>query len=100
MSTTTMTTIEVDQSTAAILQALKYKAAAQGLSLDAILRPLAEGMNGAQTEEIKTPFELVHDLIGSIDSSAPDPDPSAQSRPTLIGGLVAEKLRKQGLKIP
>ena len=41
-----MTTIEVDQNTAVILRALQEKAAAQGTTLDALLKPLAEEENG------------------------------------------------------
>lgn len=42
-------TIQVDPSTAEILQALKAKAEAQGVSLDTLLLPLAEGTNGVAT---------------------------------------------------
>ena len=41
-----MTTIEVDQNTAAILSKLKEKAKTMGLTLDALLKPLTEGENG------------------------------------------------------
>jgi len=47
-----------------------------------------------------TPYELIKDLIGSIDSSAPDSNPMAQPHSTPVGRFVAEKLKKQGLKIP
>jgi len=40
-----MITIEVDQNTAQLLQALKEKAAAQGVTLEALLRPLVENGN-------------------------------------------------------
>jgi hypothetical protein len=46
-----MTTIEVEQSAAALIQTLKEKAAAQGTSLDALLQPLLEEANGKQSEE-------------------------------------------------
>jgi hypothetical protein len=39
-------TIQVDPATAAILQTLKARAEAEGVSLDALLLPLAEGTNG------------------------------------------------------
>lgn len=55
MSTPTTTMIEVEQSVAALLQTLKEKAAAQGLSLDALLRPLAEAASGRQAEEAPAP---------------------------------------------
>ncbi len=41
-----MTTIEVDQDTAVILRKLKEKAKTLGLTLSALLKPLAEGENG------------------------------------------------------
>jgi len=50
MSTPTTTTIEVEQSTAALLQTLKEQATAQGLSLDALLRPLTETASGRPAE--------------------------------------------------
>lgn len=50
MSTPSTTMIEVEQSTAALLQTLKEKANAQGLSLDALLQPLAEAASGEQAE--------------------------------------------------
>lgn len=40
-----MTTIEVDQNSAAILQALQEKAEAQGTTLDVLLKPLTEETN-------------------------------------------------------
>lgn len=42
---TQMTTIEVDLATAALLQALKTKAEAQGVPLDSLLAPLATDAN-------------------------------------------------------
>jgi hypothetical protein len=59
-----MTTIEVDRNTAAILQTLKAKADAQGTTLDALLKPLAEGENGThQPERQMTPKERAADLV-------------------------------------
>ncbi|MFN0112493.1 MAG: hypothetical protein ACKVZH_26845 [Blastocatellia bacterium] len=87
------TTIEFDQTTAAILQVLKEKAAAQGFSLAELLRPLAEATNGVYSEEAKTPFELSSDLIGSIDSSVPDP--TSPPKHTAFGQHLLEKHRKQ-----
>ena len=40
-----MTTIKVDQNTAAILRQLKEKAKVMGLTLDALLKPLTENEN-------------------------------------------------------
>jgi len=51
MSTPNTTTIEVEQSTAVLLQTLKEKASAQGLSLDALLRPLVEATSDEEAEE-------------------------------------------------
>lgn len=51
MSTPSTTMIEVEQSTAALLQTLKEKASARGLSLDELLQPLAEATFGGQAEE-------------------------------------------------
>jgi len=48
-------TIQVDPSTAAILQTLKAKAEAQGVSLDTLLLPLAEGTNGIATIQAEPP---------------------------------------------
>lgn len=48
-------TIQVDQSTAEILQTLKAKAEAQGVSLDTLLLPLAEGANGVATIQAEPP---------------------------------------------
>ncbi len=51
MSTPSTTMIEVEQSTAALLQALKEQATAQGLSLDALLQQLADAASDRQAEE-------------------------------------------------
>ena len=94
------TKIEVREETAVKLQML-----ADGLqiSLDEYLARIAglfalPQMNGhGKVEEEKTPFELVEDLIGSVDSSLPDDPNSLPHRPPMYY-LVAEKLKKQGLK--
>jgi hypothetical protein len=86
-----------------ILQAIIAKATASGLSVNDYLARLLELTNGTAEDaggQTLTPYELVEDVIGSIDSSVPDPDPDAQPRRTVLGQLVAENLRKQGLKIP
>lgn len=41
-------TIQVDPATAAIIEALRVKAEAQGLTLEALLRPLTEEKNGGK----------------------------------------------------
>lgn len=52
-----LTTIEVDQSTAALIQALKERAITRGVTVDALLRPLVESEepaeNGATAEQIE-----------------------------------------------
>ena len=47
---TRMTTIEVDRNTAAILQTLKARAEARGITLDALLKPLTETENGQEQQ--------------------------------------------------
>lgn len=46
-----MTTIEVDQNTAALLRALQEKAEAQGTTLNALLKPLTEVENGTAASQ-------------------------------------------------
>ncbi len=97
-------TLEIDQT---LLQSLQAQASNQGLSVDALLRKFAE--NGNQIDSFPqelhfdlatkpTPYELVKDLIGSIDTSVPDSNPDSQPHHTPLGALVAEKLKSQGLK--
>lgn len=53
-----MTTIEVDQNTAVILRMLHEKAEAQGTTLEALLKPLADEDSGAAIrQEPATPNE-------------------------------------------
>ncbi len=96
--------IEVKAETAAQLQAI---AQALQLSLDEYLGKVIGLVSWSATPapneqsaatETRTPFELAQDSIGAIDSSVPDP--AARPHDTLMGRLVAEKLRKQGLKLP
>jgi hypothetical protein len=47
MNTQTIT-VELQPSTAAILRALQVKAEAQGVTLDSLLLPLAEGLKGKE----------------------------------------------------
>lgn len=73
------------------------------LSLDEYLSRIAELVvlpqaNAAGQAEGPTPYELVEDLIGSVDSSLPD-DPAAPPHRPPMYYVVAEKLRKQGLKV-
>ena len=63
MNTATVT-MQLDPSTAALLRALQLKAAAQGTSLNALLKPLAE----AESESTQAPFEQIEGLLGVIDS--------------------------------
>lgn len=48
---TQMTTIEVDQNTAVIIRLLQQKAEAQGTTLEALLKPLAEEENEAAASQ-------------------------------------------------
>jgi len=103
-------TIEVAPQLAALLLTLQQRAEAQGKTLYAFLREVikenensAELALAAMREEGEaptlTPYELVEDLIGSVDSSLPE-DPEAPPHRPEMYYFVAEKLRKQGLKIP
>ena len=99
--------VEIKAETAAKLQAI---AASLQLSLDGYLEKVAELVPLPETLALpetngppaatKTPYELAKDFIGAIDSSVPDPDPAARPHDTLLGRLVAEKLKKQGLQLP
>ena len=64
---TSTTTIEVDTSTAQILQALKAKAATNGTTLDSLLRPLAESevqpVEDKPLYETATPSELAKAFV-------------------------------------
>src|SRR5262249_11468225 len=78
---------------------LQAKAKARGVRLDDLLLPLTEEENGpeeaSESDGGPTPFELAGDLIGSIDSSVPDPDPIAQPRHTAFGAYLVEKHHKE-----
>lgn len=52
-----MTTIEIDQSTAEILQTLKAEAMTQGKTLAALLSPLLQPNGKHSTDQIVTPVE-------------------------------------------
>lgn len=58
-------TIQIDPSSAAILQALKEKAESQGVALDVLLRTLAEGIPGLQSF-MMTPEEKAEDFISWV----------------------------------
>lgn len=94
--------IEVREETATRLQAI---ADALQLSLDdylariAALVPIHPANEEQKAQEERPLAELLDGLVGVIDSSVPDPDPSAQPRHTLFGQLLVEKFRKQGLKL-
>ncbi len=75
MNTQTVT-VQVDPSVAAILQELQARADAQGLSLDLLLRTLAEGVNGSTSErpfyETATTEEWLKAFNEWVDSHDPD----------------------------
>jgi hypothetical protein len=87
---TETTTIEVDHSTAAILEALKAKAEAQGVSLSHLLEPLAEKI-GAKAEKTffeRTPEERAQALLWWAESqriTAPPLSDEAISRESIYG---------------
>ena len=91
MNTATVT-MQLDPSTAALLRALQLKAAAQGTSLNALLKPLAE----AENESTQVPFEQIENLLGVIDSSEPF-ERTPKERDAFGRGVIA-KLEQQGLK--
>jgi hypothetical protein len=76
-------TLELDS---AVIQILRTKATAQGLSPEALLRKLLESENGvndhSQTSYAKseqptlTPYQIAQakGLLGAVDSSVPNPD--------------------------
>ena len=84
------TIIEVDKSVAAILQALKAKAEAQGVSLSHLLEPLAEKI-GAEAEKAffeRTPDERAQALLRWVESqriTAPPLSDEAISRESIYG---------------
>lgn len=94
------TQIEIREETAAKLRAV---ASALHLSLDKYLARIADLVapqpaNGQSQAAEMTPYELVEDLIGSVDSSLLE-DPAAPPHRPPMYHLVAEKLKKQGLKV-
>jgi phytoene dehydrogenase-like protein len=87
---TETTTIEVDQSTAAILQALKAKAEAQGISLANLLESLAEETEVLMEKTFfeRTPEERAQALLqwaGSARITAPPLSDEAISREGIYG---------------
>jgi hypothetical protein len=58
MSLQTMTTVEVEARAAVLLQMLQQKAAAQGLSLEELLKPLAEATPDNELDSSLASFEL------------------------------------------
>ena len=85
---TKLITIEVDQSTAAILQVLKAKAETQGVSLAHLLQPLIEELNGAQERTFveRTPEERAQAFIQWAEShhnTAPPLSDEAISRDSI-----------------
>ena len=79
---------------------LAILAKARGKSVDEYLNSLLPPAYG-HTEGEETIGQRLQrkGLIGIIDSSQPE-DPDSPPRHTAFGQLVAEKLRKQGLKLP
>lgn len=89
MSTQT-TMIEVDQSAAAILQALKAKAETLGVSLTSLLEPLVEepGSSGKKISHTRTPAERAQAFLewaASHHTTAPPLSDEAISRDSIYG---------------
>jgi hypothetical protein len=87
---TETTTIEVDHSTAVILQALKAKAESQGVSLAHLLESLAEeiGPEPGKTFFERTPEERAQALLQWVESrriTAPPLSDEAISRESIYG---------------
>lgn len=83
-------TIEVDQSAAAILQALMAKAEAQGVSLTSLLQPLAEEPSnaGEKTFYERTPAERAQAFLkwaASHHINTPPLSDEAISRDSIYG---------------
>ena len=107
-------TLEITGLPLAILQSLAERAHAagataeeyaralieQGLALETEQREAILPLHGQDEESDETAGERLErlGLIGMIDSSQPDPD--SPPRHTEFGRLLAEKFRKQGLRIP
>jgi hypothetical protein len=87
MSTPNTTTIEVEQSTAALLQTLKEQADAQGLSLDSLLRPLTEAEFSEQAEETSSPYPKEHNPVehdAEVATGNPQPNSLAALHPNQL----------------
>lgn len=91
-------------------QAIIALASAHGQSVNDYLRKLL-GLNGemngglnygsktqANVESDVTPYELIADLVGSVDSSIPDP--ASPPRHTAFGQYLLEKHRRQAENLP
>jgi hypothetical protein len=84
------TTIEVDQSAAAILQSLMAKAKAQGVSLTSLLQPLAEDPSDVEEKTFyeRTPTERAQAFLqwaASHHINAPPLSDEAISRDSIYG---------------
>lgn len=87
---TQTTMIEVDQSAAALLQALKAKAEALGVTLTSLLQPLTEEPNGTMEKTFyeRTPAERAQAFLewaASHDINAPPLSDEAISRDSIYG---------------
>lgn len=89
-------TIELTETT---YQVLMEEVRARGITPEEWVRSYLP-LNGHHEESDETWGERLErlGLIGMIDSSQPDPD--SPPRHTEFGRLLAEKFRKQGLRIP
>lgn len=94
-----MTSTNTIELTEATYNALREEARRRGITPEEWIRSYLP-LNGHQEERDETMGERLErlGLIGMIDSSQPDPD--SPPRHTEFGRLLAEKFRKQGLRIP
>jgi hypothetical protein len=94
---TTMDSPLKEQIAPEIIQALIAQANASGLTVNDYLAQLLGLTNGYDDGEAETraltPYELVEDLIGAVDSSIPDP--TSPPRHTAFGAYLAEKHDKE-----
>ena len=83
MSTPTVT-IQIDLRSAAILQSLKEKAESEGVTLDVLLRTLAEGVSGLQ-HAMMTPAEKAEDFLTWVTTHSVKGAKADDSRESIYG---------------
>lgn len=94
-----MTGTQTIQISEATYQALMEETKVRGLSLEELLRAFLPVNDTEESGETIGERLRRKQLVGTIDSSLPDDPASPPHRPPLYY-LIAEKFRKQGLKLP